>query len=132
MNISIKYITLFLVLFAIEVIIATYIHDNFIRPYLGDTIVIVLIYAFVMGFFSVGHTLSSKIKVAFYVLLFAFIIEGLQASSFIYKIGLGDQKWAQVILGTSFSWWDIIAYIAGFIAIVCIEWIINKKKLASH
>ena len=73
MKISIKYIALFIVLFAIEVIIATYIHDNFIRPYLGDTIVIVLIYAFVMGFFSVGHTLSSKIKVAFYVLLFAFI-----------------------------------------------------------
>ena len=132
MKIAIKYITLFLALFAIEVIIATYIHDNFIRPYLGDTIVIVLIYAFVMGFFSVGHTLSSKIKVAFYVLLFAFIIEGLQASSFIYKIGLGDQKWAQVILGTSFSWWDIVAYIAGFIAIVYAEWVINKKKQASH
>ncbi len=132
MKISIKYIALFIVLFAIEVIIATYIHDNFIRPYLGDTIVIVLIYAFVMGFFSVGHTLSSKIRVAFYVLLFAFIIEGLQASSFIYKIGLGDQKWAQVILGTSFSWWDMLAYIAGFIAIVSVEWLLDKKKQTLH
>lgn len=132
MNISIKYITLFIVLFAIEVIIATYIHDNFIRPYLGDTIVIVLIYAFVMGFFSLGHTLSSKIKVAFYVLLFAFIIEALQASSFIYSVGLDDYKWARVILGTSFSWWDMLAYIAGFIAIVSVEWLLDKKKQTLH
>ena len=37
----------FIIVFIIEAIIAVFIHDNFIRPYFGDVLVVVLIYCFI-------------------------------------------------------------------------------------
>ena len=41
------YIISFLVIFCIEVLIALYVRDNFVRPYIGDVLVVVLVYSFV-------------------------------------------------------------------------------------
>ena len=41
------YIISFLLIFCIEVLIALYVRDNFIRPYVGDMLVVVLVYSFV-------------------------------------------------------------------------------------
>lgn len=38
------YIISFLVIFCIEVFIALYVRDSFIRPYMGDALVVVLVY----------------------------------------------------------------------------------------
>ena len=45
-----KYLFCFIILFLIESLIAIFIHDNFIRPYLGDLLVIILIYCFISIF----------------------------------------------------------------------------------
>ena len=127
MRLSFKYLSLFTLLFIVEVGIATYVHDAFIRPYLGDAIVVVLIYAFIMGIIRVTQTLKNKALIAVLVLLFSFLIEGLQAASFIYKIGMGDVWWARLIFGTSFSWWDMLAYVGGFLSILLVEWFVEKK-----
>ena len=37
------YIISFLVIFCIEVLIALYVRDNFVRPYIGDVLVVVLV-----------------------------------------------------------------------------------------
>ena len=50
-----------------------------------------------------------------------------QTASFIYKIGMDDVWWARVIFGTSFSWWDMLAYVGGFLSILFIEWFLDKK-----
>ena len=44
------YIISFLVIFCIEVLIALYVCDNFVRPYIGDVLVVVLVYSFVRIF----------------------------------------------------------------------------------
>ena len=44
------YIISFLVIFCIEVLIALYVRDNFVRPYVGDVLVVVLVYSFVILF----------------------------------------------------------------------------------
>ena len=41
------YIISFLVIFCIEVFIALYVRDSFVRPYMGDALVVVLVYSFV-------------------------------------------------------------------------------------
>lgn len=127
MRLSLKYIGIFVFLFVIEIVIAVYVKDDFVRPYLGDTIVVILIYAFVMGILKLADGFSNKAIVATAVLFFAFIIEGLQAISFIDKIGMGDIWWARIIFGTSFSWWDMLAYVGGFLVILIIEWGIEER-----
>ena len=60
MRLSLKYIIAFLVLLATEIYIAIYVHDSFIRHYLGDSIVVVLIYVFIMGLFNIPRSFKSK------------------------------------------------------------------------
>ena len=121
MKISAKYIIAFLILLAMEIFIAIYVHDNFIRPYLGDSIVVVLIYVLIMGLFNIPRSFKSKNITALAVLSFSFIVEGLQAISFINYTGLADNKFARIILGTSFSWWDMLAYVGGYLFIIVFE-----------
>ena len=40
----IKYITIFAITFILEVIIAKYVHDKIIRPYIGDVLVVICLY----------------------------------------------------------------------------------------
>ncbi len=58
------YIISFLVIFCIEVLIALYVRDRFIRPYVGDMLVVVLVYSFVRIFLPTGIP-----RMPFYVFL---------------------------------------------------------------
>ena len=62
------YIISFLLIFCIEVLIALYVRDNFIRPYVGDMLVVVLVYSFVRIFLPTGIP-----RMSFYVFLFVCI-----------------------------------------------------------
>lgn len=42
----IKYGAAFLLLLCVEVLIALYVHDDFIRPYIGDVLVVGVVYCF--------------------------------------------------------------------------------------
>lgn len=119
-----NYFIAFLLFFVVEVVIALYVHDSFVRPYLGDTIVVWLIYTFILSFFA-----WSKSKVALGVLLFAFLVEGLQAMNFIELIGLQENAIARAVIGTSFAWEDIWAYIGGYVVILLFNRIVLSPKL---
>lgn len=116
---SLKYFLLFLLLLVIEIIIALYVRDNIIRPYGGDVLVVMLIYCFVKAFLDI-KTLYLSIG----VLLFAYCIEVAQYFNFVELLHLQDYKVARIILGTSFSWGDIISYTIG--ALFCV--LLDKDK----
>ncbi len=118
-----NYFLLTILLFLIEVYIALFVHDNFIRPYLGDVLVVILIYCFVKSFLKVSVN-----KAAIGVLLFAFGIAMLQYFLIVEKLNLQDNKLARTVIGTSFAWEDILAYIAGIVIVVVSERFISKKK----
>lgn len=115
------YFLLFVLIFLIEVLIALYVNDDFIRPYFGDVLVVILIYCFLKAFLNI-RTLPAAIG----VLLFAFIVETLQYFKIIEVIGLQDVKLARVVIGTSFAWMDIWCYVAGFVIIICTEHLLRK------
>ena len=118
-----SYFFSFIIIFIIEVCIALFVHDNFIRPYLGDVLVVILIYCFVKSFWNVP-----VVKTSIAVLLFAFAIETLQYFSLVEKLNLQDNKLAKTVIGTSFAWEDIWAYVAGIaVVIVAEKWF--KKSL---
>ncbi|MGI9525806.1 MAG: DUF2809 domain-containing protein [Weeksellaceae bacterium] len=118
------YFVLSIVIFVIEVIIALYMKDDFIRPYVGDILVVILIYSFVKTFLK-----APVLAVAKGVLIFCFMVEFLQLIKLIDILGLGHLKWARIIIGTSFSWRDFVCYIIGFIIILLGEQYIFKHDL---
>lgn len=111
-----KYFCWAVLLFSLETGIALFVHDNFIRPYFGDVLVVVLIYCFVKSFVKI-----EVIPAAVCVLLFAFFIEGLQYLNLVEKLGLQHNKIARTVIGTSFSWEDLLCYLAGFVIVLLSE-----------
>ncbi len=81
------YFVLTVVLFLIEVLIALYIHDTIIRPYVGDVLVVILIYCFVRSFVNIR-----VVPAAVFVLIFVFVIETLQFINIVEKLKLEDSN----------------------------------------
>lgn len=106
--------TLFLLV--IEVLIAVYVHDNFVRPYLGDYLVVMLMYCALRTFIN-----ASPIKIAVAVLLFAYLIELLQYVHLVDRLGLADNQFAKTVIGYGFEWFDLLAYTLGVITILLLE-----------
>lgn len=103
-------------LFFVEVGIALFVHDNFIRPYFGDTLVVVLIYCFLKSFL---RTPVNPTAIA--VLLFSYAIEVLQYFNLIGLLHLENNRVAKCVLGNSFEWVDFIAYTVGIVLVIVIE-----------
>lgn len=115
------------ILFLIEILIAQYAHDNFIRPYFGDFLVVLLLYCSAKTFLKVSVSATSLS-----VLLFSFTIEFLQSIHIVTRIGLADSKLANTLIGNSFSWADILAYTLGVVFIYSVEYLrFGKRKTNS-
>ncbi|HET8753898.1 MAG TPA: DUF2809 domain-containing protein [Salinimicrobium sp.] len=123
MKINNTYLFLSILLLLIEISIALFVHDNFIRPYFGDFLVVILIYCSLKSFIPI-----SPGKAAFLVTIFALLVEFLQYLNFVALIGLQDSKIANVILGNSFAWLDIFCYLAGILFILLVENIFSRRR----
>jgi len=111
-----KYFFLTVLLFLIEVYIAIFINDQLIRPFVGDVLVVILIYCFVKSFWKVRSRVA-----AISVFVFACVIEGLQYLNLVDRLGLAQNKILATILGTTFDWKDILAYALGTVIILVWE-----------
>jgi hypothetical protein len=111
-----KFFLLALLVFVVEVLIALFVRDRFIRPYVGDYLVVFLVY------YAVRTVLNAPpLKVAIGVLLFAYLVETLQYFHFVDKIGLGDNQLAKTVIGYGFEWLDLLAYTLGVGTILILE-----------
>lgn len=107
-KIRLKYLAAFLVLFAGEIIIALYVHDSFVRPYMGDMLVVAVICAFLRIF------VPQKIKyLPIFTAAFAVLVEVLQYFDFVSLLGLADSRFFSILLGRTFDIKDIFCYIIG-------------------
>ena len=111
-----KYFVLTIFLLVVEVLIAAYMHDRIIRPYVGDLLVVILLYCFIKSFVKIG-----VIKAAIFVLLFSYTIEFLQYINMIKFLGLQHSRIANIVLGNYFEWIDLIAYTVGIALILLVE-----------
>lgn len=117
-----NYLIAALVIFIIEVLIALYVRDDFVRPWVGDVLVVVLLYCFVRGV-----TWLNVLPAALAVLVFSWLMETLQYLQIIRILGLEDNAVARTIIGTTFSWADIVAYTLGIVLVVGMEGVMNKR-----
>lgn len=122
----ITYIIIFILLFAIEVAIALFVHDDFVRPFIGDVLVVMLVCAFLRMF------VPEKIKLMpVYATLFAIIIEILQYFDFVKLLGLENNPVISTALGRTFDIRDIICYAVGGAVFFAAE-IIFRRKTDEH
>ena len=110
---NLKYFLIFISIFIIEVIIAIYIKDNFIRPYFGDFLVIFLVYYFLLSFIN-----FDKNKIALCVLLFAFTVEIIQYFQVLSYFNLEKNRILRIVAGNTFSFEDLIIYSLAFFSIL--------------
>ena len=116
---NLKYFLLSLLLFTTEIAIALFLHDEFIRPYVGDYLVVILLYCMIRTIYQ-----APTIKVAIVVLIFSYLIETGQYFHLVNLLGLQHNKLARIVIGTSFAWSDIIAYTLGILTVI----ILDKKQ----
>jgi hypothetical protein len=118
-----KYFILTIILFFSEIIITLFFHDRFVRPYFGDFLVVILIYCFFKSFLKI-----SVLKLSFSVLLFSYLIEMLQFFNYVKFLGLQNSRFANIILGNSFAWTDILAYTIGIWIVILTEYLFILKQ----
>lgn len=116
------YLSLSLMLFFIELFIALFVRDRFIRPYFGDVLVVILIYTVIKVIFPEKPKL-----LPIYVFIFAVLVEVSQYLDLAELLGGGVIL--STIIGTSFSWLDILCYFIGTIAIYPLELLLKKASL---
>lgn len=115
MKIRYKYLGVFLVLFIIEIYIGVFVHDNIIRPFVGDALIVGVIYFFIRSFIKKVRFLTV------YVFLFACTIEVGQYFNIVSILHIENFKLARTILGATFDIKDIFSYLIGTIFIYVYE-----------
>ena len=122
-----KFFCAFIIVLVIEIIIAVFINDNFIRPYVGDVLIVVLIYCFIKSF------VANDIKLLpWYIFIFAVLVEIGQYFNLVYLLGLGDYQIARIIIGTTFDPIDIVCYLIGCIGLVLFEKAKRRSDKSNH
>lgn len=117
-----KYLLGFIITIILEVLIALHVHDNFIRPYVGDILVIICIYLLLRTI------IPDKIKhLSLYVLILGIIVEVMQYFNFSNMIS-GGSKILKIALGSTFDIKDIVCYVIGYIIIVFVETKLKGEK----
>ena len=120
-KLRITYAVLFGILLIAEILIGLFAHDDFVRPYLGDVLITILLGCLGRTVFPKGIRLLPG-----YVMGVATLAEIAQYLQIIKLLGLSDNKFIATLAGTSFSWIDLICYAAGCLAFWGMEYILNR------
>lgn len=113
------YLVLFVLLLLAELCIALYVHDGIVRPYIGDYLVVVMLYCLLRALLPI-----SVVRACCAVLLLAYLIELLQYLQLLRFLGLAESRLAHLVLGSSFAWLDMLAYTAGIATV----WLLEKGR----
>lgn len=98
------YAAAFVLLFGIEALIALFIHDRFVRPYLGDVLAVVTVYCGARIVF-----VNKPRFLSVWVTVLAFVVELLQLTDLSEHVG----SIFAVILGSTFDFADLLCYTVG-------------------
>jgi hypothetical protein len=113
MKMDMKYIFIFLILLIAEIIIAFFVKDAIIRPFIGDVLVIILIYTLIRGL------MKKSIKLLpVYIFLFAFTVELAQYFNIVDALDLQKNKVISTIVGTTFDIKDILCYLVSTVILI--------------
>ncbi|UBM58021.1 DUF2809 domain-containing protein [Marinilongibacter aquaticus] len=106
----------FFTVLLIEIAIALFVRDSFVRPFVGDTLATILVYVGIRAFSCLrfGDALLTA-------LLISYTVEVLQYAHFLEWAGWYENAFLRIVLGSAFSWGDILAYTLGAVLILVFE-----------
>ena len=112
-----------ILLLGIEILIGLF-GQGWVRIYLGDVLVVILLYTIV-------RTIIPNKKMPWFIipsaiLVFAFIVEFLQLWGFCDRFGITNEL-LRIIIGTGFSTVDLICYLIGITPCYVAEFVIRNK-----
>lgn len=115
------YLKPFLVLLCIETMIALFIRDSFIRPFLGDYLAVIMLYCLL-------RILNMKLKTAALAsLLFACGLEFFQWTEIGEQLNIYRYKATHLLIGRRFHPADILFYVLAYFTIL----ILDKQRKTS-
>ena len=116
------YASLFLSLFILELLIGLFVHDSFIRPYVGDMLIVIMIWALIRIIIP-----GRAVWLSGAIFIFALLVELSQIIPLADFLKI-DSKLIRILMGTSFSVGDILAYLAGCVITLCIDLLVFKRR----
>ena len=116
-----RYAAAAFVLLLAEIFIGAFLHDRVIRPFGGDVLVVILIWALLRIVFPTGLPWLPGA-----VFLFACAVECAQGLRIFELLGLTKFPLLRIALGTSFSVIDIACYAAG--CLFCALWDFFRRR----
>jgi hypothetical protein len=114
-------------LLLVEVAIAAFVHDRFVRPHGGDVLAVMLAYAGFRAIFGL-RTLPALAA----ALGLAVAIELGQLWGLLNALGLSGNRLARIVLGSGFDPFDFAAYAAGALCVALFEmWRTRRSQTIS-
>ncbi|GAA4498825.1 hypothetical protein GCM10023172_16500 [Hymenobacter ginsengisoli] len=100
-------------LLGLEGLIARFAHDHFIRPYAGDFLITIFLYC-------LGRALTRwpAGRVLVGALLLSYLVELTQYAHLLAALGWQHVRVARLVLGSAFSWADMLAYTLGALLVL--------------
>lgn len=109
--------TIFIAVLLIEIIIGTFFDDRFVRYFLGDVLIVVLICYFIRSWCAIRLPI-----LLLGTLAFAFLTELAQYFDLVGRLGWQHSTLTRLTIGSTFDWTDLLAYTIG----TGISWAIAK------
>ncbi len=122
-KLKLTYFLIFITLLMTEVFIALFVHDSFVRPYIGDVLVVGVICAFLRIFIPDRIRLLPILTSAF-----AAGVELLQLVDYVDTIGLSNSRFFSILLGRTFDVRDIVCYAVGGLIFFAAEILARRKS----
>ena len=116
MRFSLRSFAIFLTILAVEVVIALFVSDRFVRPFFGDVLAVAVVFYFWKAFLDWPNKV-----LAVGVLAFSWMIEVAQYFDLASRLGWGHVRVVRIVLGSTFDWLDLAAYTVGTVAVYLIE-----------
>ena len=115
------YIAVFCLLLVAEIFIALFVRDTFVRPYIGDVLVTVLLCCLCRAVVPTGIA-----ALPVYIFILATLVEAAQYFEIVRLLGLENNTIVSTIIGTTFSAIDLICYGIGCLAFWLIERLVKN------
>lgn len=122
------YLLSFLLLLGVEILIALFVQDDFIRPYIGDMLAVIVLYSLIRIFVPNGVRL-----LPLYIFVFAAFVELMQLFDFVRIFGMENNRFMRILIGSVFDIKDMICYGVSCVLLGLYEWkvkSIEKRSLS--
>jgi DNA integrity scanning protein DisA with diadenylate cyclase activity len=125
MQFKLKHFLIAFFVFVAEILVATtFSHIRFIRSSISDFLVTILLYHLIKAFIEM-----SPLTLSIGVFVFSCLVEILQYFHLGDMLGLPRGSLLSILLGTNFSWLDILMYFLGCVTSYCLDsFYLSKKK----